>query len=283
MPAHPSSSVQQARESLAAHLRDIRLDAGLSKREVAARCGWHESKAGRIENARTPPSDADLRAWCAACGTEDQAADLIAANRQSAAMHVAWRRLQSTGLRRLQESGADLYARTRLFRVYCSDVVPGFLQTPGYATALLASIASFRGTPDDVSQAVDARMRRNSVVRKGDHRFALVIEEAVLRHRIGDSETMAGQLGRLLSSMALPSVSLGIIPFSARRSVWPMATFTVFDDQRVHADSLEAASTLTQPSQVELYLRAFERLSGNAVHGSAARALVTSALTSLDD
>ncbi len=39
----------------------------------------------------------------------------------------------------------DLYRQTRVFRVYVSDVVPGFLQTPGYATALLSSIADFRG------------------------------------------------------------------------------------------------------------------------------------------
>ncbi|WP_405906330.1 helix-turn-helix transcriptional regulator [Streptomyces sp. NBC_00828] len=282
MSPHPSSSVQQAREALASRLRDIRLDSGLTKRELAVRCSWHESKSGRIENAKTPPSDADIRAWCAACGAGEHAPDLIAANRQTEAMYVEWRRLQRTGLRRLQESGATLYERTRQFRVYCSDVVPGFLQTPGYATALLSAIAVFRGTPDDVSEAVDARMRRNSVIREGDHTFAIVLEESVLRYRIGDADTMAAQLGHLLSAMALPSVSLGIIPFTAERTVWPMATFTVFDDRRVHADSLDAAATLTEPGQVDLYLRAFEGLAGIAVYGAAARGLVTQALAALD-
>ncbi|MFF6966029.1 helix-turn-helix domain-containing protein [Streptomyces anthocyanicus] len=282
MTVHPSSSVQRAREALALRLRDIRLDAGITKRELSSRCGWHESKSSRIENARTPPSDADIRAWCTACGVEGQALDLIAANRQSAEMHVEWRRLQRTGLRQLQESGKGLYERTRLFRVYCSDVVPGFLQTPAYAEALLKSIASFRGTPDDVAYAVEARMRRNAVVREGYHRFAMVVEESVLRYRIGNPDTMAGQLGQLLSSMSLPSVSLGIIPFTSQRSVWPMATFSIFDDERVHADSLDAASTLTQPSQVALYVQAFERLQQNAVYGASARSLITGALASLD-
>lgn len=282
MSSHPASSVQQAREALAARLRDIRLDAGLTKRELAVRCSWHESKSSRIENARTPPSDADIRAWCEACGAAGQAPDLIAANRQSAEMYVEWRRLQRTGLRRLQESGATLYQRTRHFRVYCSDVVPGFLQTPGYATALLKSIATFRGTPDDVIEAVEARMRRNSVIREGDHRFAIVLEESVLRYRIGDADTMAAQLGHLLSAMALPSVSLGVIPFTATRDIWPMATFTVFDDDRVHADSLDAAATLSEPGQVDLYLRAFQGLSASAVYGAAARGLVTQALAALD-
>ncbi|KJK46016.1 helix-turn-helix domain-containing protein [Streptomyces sp. NRRL F-4428] len=281
MPPHPSSSVQQARENLAGRLRDIRKDAGISGRELAVRCGWSESKSSRIENARTPPSDADVKAWCRACGARDQAPDLIAANRQSADAHVQWRRLQRTGLRRLQESTGDLYQQTRVFRVYVSDVIPGFLQTPGYAAALLSSIAKFRGTPDDVTEAVAARMKRNAVVGSGAHRFSFVLEESVLRYRQCSAETMAAQLGHLLGVMDLPNVAVGIVPFSERRTVWPMPTFTIFDGTRVHADTLDAASTLTQPSQVELYARAFEGLSQGAARGAAARSLVATALASL--
>ncbi|MFD7337096.1 Scr1 family TA system antitoxin-like transcriptional regulator [Streptomyces violascens] len=64
-------------------------------------------------------------------------------------------------------------------------------------------------------------------------------------------------------------------------TVWPTPTFTVFDAHRVHADTLDAAAILTQPSQVELYERAFARLSAEAVRGAAARALVTDALAAL--
>jgi transcriptional regulator with XRE-family HTH domain len=282
MPPHPSSRVQKAREDLAGRLREIRKDAGISGRELAVRCGWSESKSSRIENAKTPPSDTDIRAWCRACAADDQAPDLIAANRQSADAHVQWRRLQRSGLRRLQESTGDLYQQTKTFRVYVSDVIPGFLQTPGYAAALLSSIADFRGTPDDVSDAVAARMRRNAVLSNGARRFSFVLEESVLRYRLCSAETMAAQLGHLLGVMDLQNVAVGIVPFSAQRTVWPMPTFTIFDDTRVHADTLDAASTLTQPSQVELYARAFERLSQGAVRGAAARSLIAGALASLD-
>ncbi|MGW2552059.1 helix-turn-helix domain-containing protein [Streptomyces sp. NPDC001635] len=282
MPTHPSSRVQQAREELAGRLREIRKDAGISGRELAVRCGWSESKSSRIENAKTPPSDADIKAWCRACAAENQAADLIAANRQSADAHVQWRRLQRTGLRRLQESTGDLYQQTKIFRVYVSDVVPGFLQTPGYAAALLTSIAGFRGTPDDVSDAVAARMRRNAVLSNGARRFSFVLEESVLRYRLCTAETMAAQLGHLLGVMDLQNVAVGIVPFSAQRTMWPMPTFTIFDDTRVHADTLDAAATLTQPSQVELYARAFEQLSQGAARGAAARSLIAGALASLD-
>ncbi|WP_323183280.1 Scr1 family TA system antitoxin-like transcriptional regulator [Streptomyces sp. NBC_00038] len=47
--------------------------------------------------------------------------------------------------------------------MYASRVIPGYLQTPGYATALMGTIAGFRGTPDDVTEAVEASMRRSRV------------------------------------------------------------------------------------------------------------------------
>ncbi|MER7663835.1 helix-turn-helix transcriptional regulator [Streptomyces sp. NPDC096193] len=281
MTPHPSSSVQQAREALAGRLREIRRDAGITGRELAVRLRWSDSKVSRIGNAKTPPSDADIRAWCRACGADGQAPDLIEANRQSADAHVQWRRFQRGGLRHVQASTESLYQRTRLFRVYVSDVIPGFLQTQGYATALLTSIADFRGTPDDVSEAVKVRMRRNAVLDNAAHRFSFVLEESVLRHRLSTVETMAAQLGHLLTVMDLQNVAVGVIPFTAQRTIWPMPTFTIFDDTRVHADTLDAASTLTQPNQVDLYAAAFERLSRGAVRGAAARSLVTSALTSL--
>ncbi|MFB7362965.1 helix-turn-helix domain-containing protein [Streptomyces hydrogenans] len=277
----PSSKAQEAREAVAGRLREIRLDAGITARELAARCGWSESKSSRIEHAKTPPSDADIRAWCGACGVSEQAADLIAANRQADSMYVHWKRLQRTGLKRLQESGVPLYEQTQQFHVYCSNVVPGFFQTPDYASALLTSIARFRETPDDVSEAVTARMNRSQVIHEGDHRFAVLIEESVLRYRIGSPEVMATQLGHLLSVMGLPSISLGVIPFTAPRTAWPLETFTIFDRKRVHVETLSAAIKETEPSDVALYLKAFENLKEVAAYGTDARALITSAFDAL--
>jgi transcriptional regulator with XRE-family HTH domain len=282
MSVSPSASVQAAREAVAARLREIRLDAGITGRELATRAGWSESKSSRVERAKTAPSDDDIRAWCLACGTPDLAPDVIAANRQAGSAYVQWRRLQRTGLRRLQESGAQLYEETELFRVYCSNVVPGFFQTAGYATALLSSIARFRGTPNDVAEAVAARAKRSRVVREGNHRFAVLIEETVLRYRIGSAETMAGQLGHLLEVMSLPSVSLGVIPFTAQREIWALETFTIFDDARVHADFLSAAITVTAPSEVAEHVKAFGQLSKLAVYGSAARTRIAESLEILD-
>ena len=281
MAISPSSSAQQARQELAARLREVRLDAGLTGRALAAAAGWHEAKTSRIESARQAPSDADILTWCRACDADGQAADLIAASRAADSMYTEWRRLHRTGVRRAQESRVPLYERTALFRVYCSGVVPGLLQTRGYAHALLAGITAFRGIPDEVDAAVDARMRRNRILR-GSHRFVILVEESVLRYQIGGSEVMAGQLGHLLSVMALPAVTLGIVPFAAvARPMWAAEGFVVFDDARVHVELLSAQVTVTAPGEIALYLRAFSALAEIAVYGAPARALITAAIDAL--
>ncbi|MER7838563.1 helix-turn-helix transcriptional regulator [Streptomyces sp. NPDC096040] len=283
MSTFPTSSVQEARAVLAGRLRELRLDAGITGKELARLAGWSVAKSSRIENAVTAPSDADIRAWCTACRADGQADDLIAANRQADAAYLQWKRLQRTGMKQLAETSAKLYERTRQFRVYASHVVPGYLQTPAYATALLRTIAAFRGTPDDVADAVEVRMRRARVIHEGDHRFATLVEENVLHHRVGDQDVMAGQLGNLLAAMSLPSMSLGIIPATAGREgvIWPLEQFTVFDGSRIHVELLAAKVTVTAPGELDIYLRAFARLTELAVYGADARALIVKAIDTL--
>ncbi|WP_416974478.1 helix-turn-helix domain-containing protein [Streptomyces sp. 4F14] len=278
----PSSSVQAARERIAARLGELRRDAELTGHELALRCGWSPSKSSRIERGRTPASDADIRAWCTACGAADQITDLIAENRRAEQMYVHWRRLHRHGMRRAQEEVAPLYRDTRTFRVYCSNVVPGMLQTEAYATALLSTIAAFQGTPDDSPEAAASRVERSDVLHDSRHRFALLVEETVLRYRIGDADTMAGQLGYLLAVMALPNVSLGVIPFTAPRRVWPLEAFYLFDDHRVSVELLTAAVNVSAPSEIAVYAQAFTQLTELAVHGTAARALIAEAINSLE-
>jgi hypothetical protein len=146
----------------------------------------------------------------------------------------------------------------------------------------LSAIAAFRGTPDDVEEAVAARVSRNRMLRSGNHRFTLLREESVLRYRLGAPEVMAAQLGYLLEATELPSMSLGVIPFAGcGRTVRPLESFTVFDDERVHIELLSAQVTVTAPSEITLYVRAFEKLAELAVYGTQTRALITSAIDAL--
>ncbi|WKK25905.1 helix-turn-helix transcriptional regulator [Streptomyces olivoreticuli] len=277
----PSSSVAAARKALADRLVEIRKDAGITGEELSARCGWHAAKTSRIQSGKAAPTDADLRAWCAACGAEEQAADLIATARAADSMYVEWRRRHRTGLRHAQEQLISGYEKTSLFRIYVSNVIPGFFQTPEYATALMQSITEFHGTPDDVAEAVPARMARSRLIYEGGHRFAVLIEEWVLRSQIGEPETMAGQLRHLLSLMPLASVSLGVIPSTARRTVWPLEAFYLFDDRRVAVENLTAKINVVQPRDIADYAKAFIELSGMAVYGARARTLITAAIEAL--
>ncbi|MFF0680747.1 helix-turn-helix domain-containing protein [Streptomyces tendae] len=277
-----SSSVQQAREALGKRLREIRKDSGLTARDLAARAGWHESKCSRIENGRTPPSDDDLRVYTLYCAAADQTADLIATARNIDGAYVEWRRMERSGLRRAQESVMPLWERTRHFRAYSSWLIPGPFQTPAYIRALLMSIRDRRALPDDLEEAVGIRVDKQRVLYEGGRRFAVVLEESTLRHRIGGPETMAGQLGHLLSLAALPNVSLGVVPLSTdRTALWPVEDFWVFDDSQVNVELVSAFLTITQPHEVGMYARTFAALADSAVYGAPARTLITSAIDSL--
>ncbi|MGQ4514270.1 Scr1 family TA system antitoxin-like transcriptional regulator [Streptomyces sp. DW26H14] len=199
-------------------------------------------------------------------------------------MYVEWRRIHRTGIRQRQEADRGLYEQTRVVRVYCSNVIPGLLQTQGYAEALFATISEFQGTPNDAAEAAQARTKRSEVIRRGNHRFVLLMEETVLHYRIANPDVMAGQLGYLLDIASLPSVALGIIPFAARRGMrmWPIETFTLFDNDRAQVETLTAEINVTAPGEITAYTEAFGRLRRMAVYGPKARARITDAVAALE-
>jgi transcriptional regulator with XRE-family HTH domain len=283
MPLSPSSSAQAAREVVAQRLRDLRKSAGLTVTELATRCNWHHAKTSRIENARTAPTATDIRLWCRACGVIDQTEDLIAQSLHAESMYTEWRTQVRAGLKALQASEPRLFQDTELFRVYSSTLVPGLLQTEGYAAGILSISARFREVPvDDSAEAARARVERSRIIHEPGHRFVFVVEEDALRHQICGTEEMAAQLGYLLTAGALPQVSLGIIPMAAaERAQWPRETFHVYDDRLVSVELVSARVKITQPSEIALYLRAFEQLRGDAVYGADARALIVKAIDAL--
>ncbi|MCX4752172.1 helix-turn-helix domain-containing protein [Kitasatospora purpeofusca] len=281
MASSPSSAAQTARQALADRLQDLRRDAGLTGRELSARCGWHPAKTTRIQKGESAPSDSDIRAWCAACGAEDRIPALIAASRSVASMYVEWKRLQRAGLQQLQETYTHSYRDSRLLRFYSSDVVPGMLQTPGYAAAILSRFADRASSPDDLEQAVAQRMLSTGAMHEGNHRIVCLVEESVLRYRIAEPAVMADQLARLLSIKALPRVSLGIIPFTAERTIWPVETFHVVDDRLVEVELVTARVRVTSPHEVGEYLETFGELQEFAAYGREAGALIASAIDAL--
>jgi hypothetical protein len=138
-----------------------------------------------------------------------------------------------------------LWERTIRFRIYEADVVPGLFQVPSYAEAILRSVIAFNRIPDDLDEAVAARMERRQVVKEGHRTFAAVIEEQALRIRYGGRATMVEQLGHLLRVMTWPNVSIGIIPADAPRdAMWPLNGFWIYDSERVITELLTAEITV---------------------------------------
>ncbi|SBU94928.1 Predicted transcriptional regulators [Streptomyces sp. Ncost-T6T-1] len=277
----PYSQAQQARQALALRLSELRREAGLTGRELARLCGWHPSKTSRIENARTAPTADDVTAWCGACGVPAAAADLIASLRAAEGMWVEWRRMERSGLRQAQVNRLPLYERTQRFRSYSSWLVPGLLQTRSYTTAVLGAVQRRRGLVDDVTEAVDARMDRQRVLHEGDRRFAFLVEESVLRAGIGGAQVMTAQLAALVAASSLPNVSVGIVPASPDRERWPVEGFWIYDSAQVNVELVSGYLTVTAPSEVASYAATFSELAECAVHGAAARMLITTAMAAL--
>jgi transcriptional regulator with XRE-family HTH domain len=278
----PSSSAQEARRSLGQRLRELRVDAGLTARALGKLMGRHPSKVSRIEHESASPSAEDIRAWCEHCHASEQIPDLIASLRAVEGMWVEWRRMERSGLRQAQEAVRPLYERTQLFRVYSSGLLPGIVQTRDYTAAILTAIGRRRGVPDDIAEAVNVRMERQKYLYEGEHRFAFLIEEAVLRSVIGGVDVMAAQLGHLLVMASLPNVSLGIVPFQPDRdAAWIVEGFWMFDDEQVMVELVSGHLTVAQPREIAMYAQVFGELAELAVYGGAARLLIVGAVEAL--
>ncbi|MCD0447886.1 helix-turn-helix transcriptional regulator [Actinocorallia sp. API 0066] len=273
-----TTPAENARRALGVRLREIRKDAGLTGRALADACGWHFTKISKIEGGGQTPSEENLRDWCRTCGAEDQTADLIATVRSIDSMYLELRRTMRTGMRHKQKALLPLYERTRVFRAYEPGIVPGLLQTAEYAAAIIGRNIEQGGFPNDLDQAVAARMERQKVLYSGDRRFLFVLEEQALRTRVGNTDVMTGQLDRLLAVMSLQRVSLGVVPAGGERRTWPSVGFWIFDEHTVRLETPSAELTITQEGEIAVYLRKFQRHQTSAVLGNPARDLISQAM-----
>jgi transcriptional regulator with XRE-family HTH domain len=230
----PSSSAREAQRALGARLREIRKDAGLSGRALAAATGQHFTRVSKIEHGAQPPTDKDIHDWCRACDAEQQVPDLIATARVVESAYLEFRRQARAGMKRVVGAHTlALYERTSQFRIYEHNVIPGLFQTAAYCAAMLSFWIGLLDTHADLDAAVAARMGRQKVIFDAGKRFVVVLEEQAMRTWFGTAEVQAGQLGRLLEMMAVPTISLGIVPLMTERTGVPSAGFWIFDDSLV--------------------------------------------------
>ncbi|MBO0609600.1 helix-turn-helix transcriptional regulator [Myceligenerans salitolerans] len=268
-----SPRIREGRTALGARLRDLRRAAGMTGQQLAESLSWARSKVSKIENAHQPPTDEDVRSWCAATNSTDQVESLLAELHTLQTRHQEWERVLRGGMASTQNAVARREEETRLFRGYESGIVPGLLQTPAYATAILERVSRTWGRTD-LEAAVVARMRRQDVLRDPSKQFRFVITEAVLLYNLCSPGDMLGQVDRLREATALPNVRFGIIPFDQPLVVTPKHPFGIYDDRRVVVETVSALLQLTQAAEVEAYAAAFDALESAAVHGKRARAVL---------
>jgi transcriptional regulator with XRE-family HTH domain len=272
---NPDSAAKQARQALGARLRDLRKDANLTARTLAMETGQHYTRVSKIEHGIQAPTFDDIRAWCRLCHAQDQMADLIATLRSIESAYLELRRQSRAGMRRVIGAHTPaLYQRTKQFRIYEHNVIPGLFQTAAYCSAMLTFWIDFLDAPNDLEQAVASRMDRQQVIYRSGKRFFVIIEEQALRTWFGTAETQLGQLDRLLALMSMPNMWIGIVPLMTERIAVGSAGFWIFDDFLVALETPTASIEVNRSQEIALYTRMFDVLKAPALHGPAAPELV---------
>lgn len=245
----------------------------MEAKSVARSAAMSRSKLSKIENGNVAPGVVDVEQILTALGVpEDVRAEYMSAARATATEATAWRLYRRLGYHRKQQQIQALEAQTALLRLFQPSLVPGLLQTGEYVRAVLAG----KGLADGhLARAVSARLARQEVLHKPTKTFRFIITESVLRWRLLPAPAMAAQMDRILAASRLPTTDIRVVPFSALQGEAPSHSFSVKDDRMVTVETVHAELVVTDPRDIETYVRKFERFERVAVAGEEMRSLVS--------
>ncbi|MEV8478571.1 helix-turn-helix transcriptional regulator [Streptomyces sp. NPDC051173] len=176
-----------------------RVEAGVSREELAAEAGYGAETIKSMEQGRRRPTLRVLEIADDLCGAQGK-------------LKAAYAYLQPD--RAPARAHAFLEAESIAVAIhnYQTVLIPGLLQTEEYARILMS------GQCPPVDQAtleerLATRMRRQEMLtQRPTTLFIFVIYEAALRTRVGGRDAMARQLQRLLDVGALPNVYIHVLP-----------------------------------------------------------------------
>jgi transcriptional regulator with XRE-family HTH domain len=235
------TSYQRERVALGERLRELRRDARLTGRELAAACGWQPSKVSKIEAGKQTPSDRDVEAWAGACEVPAQVGDLVTALRSLESHYQEYRRILRAGLAGPQREFGEMESRAIIIRDFEAVFVSGLLQTQEYARSRLAVPLDYaEASPNDLDDAVAARMERQQVLYQPGKKIHIVLTEAALRYRLCDIDAMTAQLDRLVAATTIKHIRFGIIPFETVYAAPPTNGFWIFDKDLVRVEAVTA-------------------------------------------
>ena len=267
---------------LADRLHQLRRGAGVTGDDLASRLGWPRAKVSKLETGRQMPTTEDVRPWAAAFAADEEVtSELLRLLTDATTVHRQWRhQLRSSGSADLQLGIEDLMAGAGLIRNFELYLIPGILQTAGYARARMLEAVQVHGfDAAGVDAAVAARMRRQEVLHDGSKHFELVVMEDALAPLLAPPDVMAGQLDRLLGLAGMPNVTLGIVPTSKPLPLAPLHGFLMLDELVVIETF--ASSVRLRGEEAATYKRIMGLLVDAAVAGDEARQVILQAARNL--
>ncbi len=209
------------RRRLAAELREIRESKGKSGDAVAAALKWSPSKISRYERARTGLRPREVERLLDYYEITGARRTLLLALAEDAAQKGWWEEF-SDALSPDYQQFIGLEHEARSIAIWHVDVVPGLLQTQAYARHIIGSYSRIEPiAPGMVERLVKVRMRRQQVLnREPELQLSVVLDESVLKRRIGDELVMYEQLQRLVREADRPNLTLQVLPLDAQHTVF---------------------------------------------------------------
>jgi transcriptional regulator with XRE-family HTH domain len=215
------------RRRLAAELRGIRESKGKSGDAVAAALKWSPSKISRYERARTGLRPRDVERLLDYYQITGPRRALLLTLAEDAAQKGWWEEYGDSLTEDYQQFiGFEHEAMS--IDIWHVDVIPGLLQTEAYARHIISSYSKVEPAPPAmITRMVRVRMQRQQVLDRDGLQLTVVLDESVLRRRIGDDSVMRAQLDRLARDADRPNLNLRILPLDAQHTVFG-ESFTIF-------------------------------------------------------
>jgi transcriptional regulator with XRE-family HTH domain len=263
-------------------LRKFRMQQGLTVEQVAERLLCSTSKVSRMETGRRGVTARDVRDLCDLYGITDPAErDRLMTIAEEGRQQAWWATYDLNYARYVGYEEAALSIRG-----YQSSVVPALLQTADYARASLVGFAQ-QLTPDVIEQRVEARLRRQDLLkRRPAPQFWEVLDEAALHRLVGGVEVMRAQLDRLIEACKLSTVTVQVIPFAAGAHPGLESNFKILKlpppaPGVVYVEGLTGPSYMERPEEIEDFERVFARLKSVALSAADTIELVATVRDSL--
>ncbi|WP_204009309.1 DUF5753 domain-containing protein [Virgisporangium aurantiacum] len=272
------------RRRLGRLLRSLREQAGLNGEDAGAAVERSASWLSRIESGQAALRLRELRDLLGVYGVTDPARIASFEQLANAGRQRGWwsdySDVSSTFARYV-----GLETDAAAISTFEDRVIPGLLQSPGYMRALF-NLAVPAPSPEVIEARIQVRARRQQILREADRpRFSLVLDEAVLRRRIGGAEVAREQLAHLLDAIDRQHVDLQILTF-AGGAVMPLHAFTLLqfseDPAVVYIDTLTGGVWEEGDTRTGTYAEIFAYLLTIALDRPASRHLIQVAKDALD-